>query len=233
MHVQTVGHPPSHAQHPRVHAGHVDRGVGHVEAAGRPLRVHERQLVEAPVEVERGVPAEGGEAGAHRPHVLLEARSRRVEGDAVAPLRMGADLGAEPEAETSAGRVGQLPCALGVDHRAAGEGHRHARQHLQPGRGQGRRRAREVRGAAGLREDEAVEAGQEGLGGQPLHVRQPAGRRHHIDLHHRRVAHRRGSAGHDRAAARRSSSSGGTSSTWVAMNHWLPAASTTLARRSP
>ena len=70
------------------------------------------RLVEAPVEVERGVSAEGGEAGAHRPHVFLEARSRRVEGDAVTPLRMGADLGAEPEAEASAGRVRQLPRAF-------------------------------------------------------------------------------------------------------------------------
>ena len=61
----------------------------------------------------------------------------------VAPHDVGAHLGAEPEAEAPAGRLLQLPCRLGGDHRAAGEGDGHPRS---PGRGR-RRRGRPRRAA--------------------------------------------------------------------------------------
>ena len=158
-------------------------GSGTVERAGRPRRRHERERPVVAFEGQLLVAVEGAEDGPHRQHVLLQAGSRAVERRRVAALDVGAHLRAEAEAEAAAAHVGQLPRRLRRHHRAAGEGDGHAGRQVEPGRGQRRRRDRQVRGAAGLGEDEAGGAGRLRGVGEALDGVEVAASHHDVEMH--------------------------------------------------
>ncbi len=78
-------------------------------ATGGPHRRQQGQRVELALDGEGLAGAEGVEDVLDGEDVLAQARSRRVELGAVAAQDMGADLRAQPEAESSVGGLGQLP----------------------------------------------------------------------------------------------------------------------------
>ena len=183
MDVDPVGHLAGGADHQVVDRGdvqpHVLEAVTSRHAGGR----QQAHPVEPALVGQRSVAAERGPARPHRQHVVTEPGDGRVELRAVAALDVGPNLAAESEPEPPLGGLGELPCDLGRDHRAAREGDRDAGRQVQARRrlvGGGDRQPRRL---AHLGEHEAGEAGLLDLRGEVLDVG-PGGRfGHHVELH--------------------------------------------------
>ena len=102
--VDAVGNLAGEAEHPRVDGGEVDGRIGWTDGPGRPDGWKEGELVVVAVVVEWGAAA-CVEAGADGADVVADAGAGRVECGVVAAFDVGADLGAEPEAEPAVGGV--------------------------------------------------------------------------------------------------------------------------------
>ena len=131
--VDAVGHRPGHPQHPRVDGGHVDGGIGHVDRPRRPLLLRNVSSTNSPWKSSGASSRNAAKHARMRLDVLAQPRAGMLELRAVAPLDVGAHLGAEPEPEAAARHLGQLPGDLGGHHRRAGEGHRDAGQDVESG----------------------------------------------------------------------------------------------------
>src|SRR6201996_8314517 len=104
MDMDTVGDLARHAQHPRIHRGDVDFGIGRLDGSRVPLRSDEIEVVEVPMVVECAG-TEGGETGLDGEHVVAQTRAGAIEGHAVPPHDMRANLRAEAEPELPVGRL--------------------------------------------------------------------------------------------------------------------------------
>ncbi len=145
------------ARHLMPHAGEID---GRIVVLHRPRAPHvrqQREVVERAVVIELFLAPESAIDGPHGVHVLAHPRSGMAELRRVAPLDVGAHLGAQPHRETTTGRLSQHPRCLRGEHRAARKRDRDARAEAHVRRGESSRGAEREHGLRTFRDPQRVE----------------------------------------------------------------------------
>ena len=183
MDVEAVGELAGEPAHVGVQARDVDLGQRTIERRGAEERRHQAELVVLALEPgPRAVLPHVPDVADQEDH-LAEPRARRQPRRRVAALVVALHLRAEPEDEAAARGGLEVPGDLGVDERAAREGHGDVgadRDALGRGR---RERGGEIRVVARLRRPETVVPEPLRVRGEPGRVAQVGRHEAAVDLH--------------------------------------------------
>src|SRR5437867_3756269 len=134
VHVQAVADLAGDPAHGRIDAGDVHGHARMLDGPGVEERRHEIEAEEPTLEAQLGPVLPGLPDRPHGQDDLAHLRRRRLELHREAPLVVALDLRAQPEDESPARRLREIPRDVGADHRAARKRDGDRRAELDPGR---------------------------------------------------------------------------------------------------